>query len=382
MDAVKGFRDYTGDDAKKREELKSILAYIFKLYGFEPAETPLIEYEEFVKGNNQNDEAISDIFKLQDKGKRKLALRYEFTFQLKRIAQNKKLPYKRYQIGEVFRDEPTSSNRFRQFTQCDADVIGSNKREEAEVFSMVNRVLKGLKIKADININNRKLLNEILDSEKVKDKEAVMKEIDKLDKIDEKEIKENLKKYGAEKVLAIFKKPESYFEKYESYKEIQELKKCCKDCGVKVNFQPSLARGLSYYNGTVVEVKSSEMKETVIAGGAYSVNNLQSFGVSFGLERLSQLAKIELMQKNALVISIGKDKEAVALSEGLRSQGICCAVMFGKISKALDYADSCGIPYVVFLGEEEAKKKKVKLRNMKSGKEEMVSLSDLPKKLK
>ena len=105
METVKGFKDYTGIDALKRDIIKGVIAKNFKLYGFELAETPVIEYEEFVKQGNEQDEAISDIFKLQDKGKRNLALRYEFTFQLKRLAQNKKLPYKRYQIGEVFRDE-------------------------------------------------------------------------------------------------------------------------------------------------------------------------------------------------------------------------------------------------------------------------------------
>ena len=122
---VKGFNDFTGEEALKRTEIKKILVETFEKYGFEPAETPMIEYEEFVRGQNQNDEAVSDIFKLKDKGKRKLALRYEFTFQLKRIAKNKKIPYKRYQIGEVFRDEPVQSNRVRQFTQCDVDIAGS-----------------------------------------------------------------------------------------------------------------------------------------------------------------------------------------------------------------------------------------------------------------
>ena len=100
-DTVKGFSDSTGKEAKKREQIRGIITKNFQLFGFEPAETPLIEYEEFVKGENTQDDVISDIFKLQDKGKRKLALRYEFTFQLKRIAKNKKLPYKRYQIGPV-----------------------------------------------------------------------------------------------------------------------------------------------------------------------------------------------------------------------------------------------------------------------------------------
>ena len=105
-ETVKGFSDYSGEEAEKREKIREILARNFQLYGFEPAETPVIEYEEFVKGENQQDEAVSDIFRLQDKGKRNLALRYELTFQLKRLAKNKKLPYKRYQVGEVLRDEP------------------------------------------------------------------------------------------------------------------------------------------------------------------------------------------------------------------------------------------------------------------------------------
>src|SRR3989304_4553316 len=107
---------------KKKQEKKKILVENFEKYGFEPAETPMIEAEEFVRGENANDEAVSDIYKLEDKGKRKLALRYEFTFQLKRLMQNKKLPYKRYEIGPVFRNEPVSANRLRQFTQADIDI--------------------------------------------------------------------------------------------------------------------------------------------------------------------------------------------------------------------------------------------------------------------
>src|SRR3990167_7800987 len=123
---VKGFRDFSGKEAEIREEIRNTIVRTFERYGFEPVETPVIESEEFVKQGNQEDEAISDIFKLKDKGGRNLALRYEFTFQLKRLMRNKKLPYKRYQIGPVFRDEPTASNRFRQFTQCDVDIVGSS----------------------------------------------------------------------------------------------------------------------------------------------------------------------------------------------------------------------------------------------------------------
>jgi len=380
MESVKGFRDFTGAEALKREKTKEILIGIFKSYGFEPAETPIIENEEFVKSQSAGDEAISDVFKLEDKGKRKLALRYEFTFQLKRIANNKKLPYKRYQIGEVFRDEPVSGNRLRQFTQCDADIIGASVKDEAEILAMASKILKELGIQAEIFVNNRKLLNEILDKEGVKAKAEVIKEIDKLDKLPEQQVKENLKKYGAAKLLDIFKKPESYFKKYKSYDEILELKKACKNYGAEIKFSPSLARGLSYYNGTIFELKSKDMKESICGGGSYLVNGIQACGISFGLERISSLAKIPVKEERIVIISINEDRQAIKLAEQLRKLGKEVIVMYGKPTKALEFANSYGISYVIFLGQEEAKKKKVKLRDMKTGKEMLISEKELIRK--
>jgi len=150
METVKGFKDFLGEDAIKRQKIREILVKSFNLYGFEPAETPIVEYEEFVRGDNPSDEAVSDTFKLKDRGNRKLALRYEFTFQLKRLAKNQKLPFKRYQMGNVFRDEPISGNRFRQFMQCDVDIIGSSIKDEAEVLTLTFNVLKELGISADM----------------------------------------------------------------------------------------------------------------------------------------------------------------------------------------------------------------------------------------
>ncbi len=374
--AVKGFKDYTGESAIKRAEIRKIIEETFILYGFEPAETPVIEYEEFVKAGNMGDEAISDVFKLTDKGERRLALRYEFTFQLKRLAKNKKLPFRRYQIGPVFRDEPVGGARWRQFTQCDADIVGSTVKNEAEILALISDILNKLKIKFTINVNNRKLLNEILD--KIKDKEAVIREIDKLDKLTLSEVKDNLKKYNADSLLQVLKKPESYFKKYSSYKEIDELKKACSNYNIKVNFQPSLARGLAYYNGNVFEVKSS-IKETIAGGGSFLVNNIQSTGISFGLDRLELLAKIPQDNKKILIISIEQDKKAISLANKLRKQRNSCSIYYGKPTKALDYANSYNFPYVIFLGKEEAKKGKIKLRDMKSGKEKLVSEKELGK---
>jgi histidyl-tRNA synthetase len=375
---VKGFRDI---EAGKRNAVKKIIEDSFRLYNFQVVETPIIEYEDFVKGENKQDDAISDIFKLRDKGKRKLALRYEFTFQLKRLAKNKKLPFRRYQIGEVFRDEPITGNRWRQFTQCDADIVGSSVKDEVEILKLISEILNSLGIKFTINLNNRKLLNEILDCEKIKDKEKVIKEIDKLDKLSEVEVRKNLKELKAEKIFNIFKKPRSYFKRYKSYSEIIELEKVCKLFKVKFNFTPSLARGLSYYTGTIFEVKG-ELKETIAAGGSYLVNGTNSTGAAFGLDRLEMLSKIDNDYVRVLVISLNQDKKAIEICDKIRKLNLPCQIYYGKPGKALDYANSLNIPLVVFIGEKEVKSKKFKIKNMNSGQEKLISERQLQNFLK
>lgn len=378
---VKGFKDI--EDSKKRNAIKKIIENTFELYNFIPIETPIIEYEDLVRGENKDDEAVSDVFKLEDRGKRKLALRYEFTFQLKRLAKNKKLPYRVYQIGNVFRDEPISGNRWRQFTQCDADIIGVEIKDVAELLKLSSDILKKLKINSKIIVNNRILLNEILDEIGVleKNKKQVIREIDKLDKISEREVKENLRKYKAEKILSILKKPESYFEKYDSYKDIKELKKLCSLYGIKIEFSPFLARGLSYYNWIIFEIKS-DIKETICAGGSYLINGIQSSGISFGLDRLELLANIEEVNKKILIISLAQDKIAIELADKIREQEVACQIFYGKIGKALEYANFYKIPFVIFIGDEEVRKKKIKLRDMKTGKEKLVSEKELQQFLK
>ncbi|MCK5043935.1 histidine--tRNA ligase [Candidatus Pacearchaeota archaeon] len=371
-DLVKGFKDYLGEEANKKVEIKKILRSIFERFGFEPVETPIIEYEEFVKGENDKDGAVSDIFKLKDKGKRNLALRYELTFPLKRIMKNQKLPYKTYRIGEVFRDEPVSGNRVRQFTSCDADIMGiQNIKEEAEIFSLVKTIMENLNIKFTIYVNNRKLLNEILNEQKIKKSGEVLKILDKLDKKSEKEVKGELKKYGAEKIINILQKPETYFKKYQSYKEIEELKKYCKYYGVKIKFLPNLTRGLSYYDGTIFEVKSS-IKETILGGGSYTFNNARSIGFGVGVERLSAVSNISNKKEETLVISLNQDKDAIKLVEKLREQGKNASIFYGKPSKALEYANSKKIGKVIFVGKKEIETGKFKVKDMETGNESVL----------
>lgn len=386
-ETVRGFADYTSEEAEKREKIREILVKNFSVFGFGPAETPVVEFEEFVKGENEYDEAVSDIFKLKDKGERKLALRYELTFPLKRISQNKKLPYKRYQIGYVFRDEPISANRVRQITQCDADIIGSGTKEEAEILALSSKIMKELGIKAEINVNSRKLLNSVIKSLGIENAEFVLREIDKIDKQGEDAVKKNMTKFiTKEKIIALFRilrKPISAFKKFEGYKELKELIDLCKLYDSEVKFSSFLARGLSYYTGSVFEIKTSEMKETIAGGGSYLVNNIPSTGISFGIERLAQLAKIKLAEKKILIISIGQDEKSINLAEKLRKEKIVTGLWLDKgISKALEYANSYCYSFVIFIGSEEVKKKKFKLRDMKSGNEEMLGEKEILERLK
>ncbi|NCN87089.1 histidine--tRNA ligase [archaeon] len=374
METVKGFKDKTGKEAEKAAFIREIAKQTFERYNFQEIETPIIEYEEFVKsGGDENDEAISEIFKLKDKGERNLALRYEFTFQLKRIAENQKLPFKRFQIGAVFRDEPVKGNRLRQFTQCDIDVVGAKIKDQAELLSAVNDILNALKINSTIYVNNRKLLNEILDEAKIKNKIEAIRELDKLDKLPEKEVKENLKKIGAEKMLEIVKQPETNFKKYSGYAEIEELKEYAKYYGVEIVFQPTLARGLSYYTGNVFEIKS-DIKETICGGGTYLINENEASGISFSIERLMAVSNIIIDIEKILIVSLNEDKKAIEISKQLRKQGKNASVFFGKPSKALEYANTYGIKKVIFVGKKEVEEKKFKIKNMLTGKEITITV--------
>jgi len=381
---IKGFNDYIGEEALKRETIRKMLVETFDKYGFEPAETPIIESEEFVRGDKsqEGDEAISDIYTLKDKGKRKLALRYEFTFQLKRLMKNQKLPYKRFQIGPVFRDEPVSANRFRQFTQCDADTVGASIKDQAEILAMLNEFLTRLGIKPVILFNNRRLLNEILDEAKIKEKDKmqVLREIDKYDKLSEEEVKKNLKKYNAEKILDWLKQGEDFFNKFESYKEIISLIEYCKLYNYKVLFSPTIIRGLSYYDGTVFEIKSDERKETIVGGGAYTFEGISSFGFGLGLERLSSLVEIKTRKPRILVISLDEDKMAINVARELRESNYSVTLFYGKPSKGLAYANSKNFDQVIFIGAQEVQEKKVKVKDLETGEEKLMTVKEIVKK--
>ncbi len=403
VDTVKGFKDYLPPESLKKEAVKKIIEQQFQLHGFIPIETPIIEFDELMKpdilASEEEDSAVSERFKLKDRAGRNLGLRYEFTFQLARLLKqnpNIKLPFLRYQIGPVFRDEPIGASRFRQFIQCDADIIGDASFDaDTECLSLTKDILQALKIKNQIiEINNRKLLQSIIESTEITSIKEVMRELDKIDKLGEDIVKANLRKYAdGNQVLTLFKlleKDISFFKEnaFDGATDLIELQKKCKNYGIPVKINPLLVRGFSYYTGTIFEI-GEPGKPAISAGGRYDKlvgkylnREIPAVGTSFGLERMSELANISPEPiPIVLLISLNQPLEAIKLAKKLRKDNISCLLSHDKVNKALEYANSYTIPWVIFLGEQEIQKGKLKLRNMSSGEESFLMENQLLKKL-
>src|SRR3989339_108495 len=373
IERVKGFEDYLPPESLKRAEVKRIVEKWFRLHGFMPIETPIIEFDELMRGDNiEEDEAVSDRFRLKDRAGRNLGLRYEFTFQLARILKqnpNLKLPFRRYQIGPVFRDEPTGQGRYKQFVQCDIDIVGDSTIDaDVEVVSVFADVLKELKIDCEIQVNNRKLLNSIIESVQITD---------------------------ANQILTLFKlieKPLEFFVEnaFEGAKELESFMDRCKKYSLKPKLNLLMIRGFGYYTGTIFEIVSSNSKGSIAGGGRYDKSvgkllgkDIPAVGISFGLQRVTELANVKAKAiPSVIVISLEQDSASIKLCKSLREEGISCLMSSGKVGRALEYANSLSIPYVIFFGEEEKEKGKYKLKNMVSGEEKMVSEKKLVKVLR
>ena len=396
IETVKGFRDVLPPESLKRQRIKEVIERNFKIFGFLPIETPTIEYEELAKGEDEKDSAVSERFRLKDRGGRELALRYEFTFQLKRIFKenpNVKLPFRRYQIGQVFRDEPIEKDRYREFIQCDADILGdASMKAEVDCLALADKICKELRIKYKLKVNNRKLLNSVLAKLGISNNSEILKELDKIEKIGDEEVAKNLQKYvDKKKIFELFEILEnklSFFikEKYSGADELKELFDLCKIYGLEPEFSPFLVRGFAYYTGTIFEAYSEEIKGSIFAGGRFDslvgkyINRvIPAVGISFG--RIVDYPNVETKFVDCLVISINQDNKAIELMNRLRENDISCFMM-DKLMKALEYANSYKIPFAVLVGEEEVKKKKFKFRDMSSGKEEMLSEKELVEKIK
>jgi histidyl-tRNA synthetase len=419
LQTAKGVRDVPPAEKMVKNQVLQTMQEVFQLYGFSPLETPIIERFSTLSakgGAGAGSDALLEIFKLSDQGKRKLGLRFDLTLPLARyMAMNPhlKLPFKRYEIGRVFRDGPIKLGRYREFWQVDIDIIGtSSMLADAEIIAVAENVFKKLKLSTEIRINNRKLLNGLLEQAGINDKEQAIIAIDKLAKIGQSGVSKELRQRGykdpeIKKIFSYIKENVTLSQLKSKVKnplakeglaELQELISYLNQMGVKsVIFDVSLARGLGYYTGTVFEafLKSGKVTSSIAAGGRYDKlihtlggPQIPALGVSFGLEPIMDTLKDIGLTTQAvtkvLVIPIGMIEKALQVVQKLRKENIPTDFAIGKkgVSKNLQYAGALNIPYTIIIGEDEVKKNRLLLRDMQSGTEQLLSTKDVIAKLK
>src|SRR3989344_3045998 len=330
LERAKGTKEINPEEKIIQDKILKVLTKNFELYGFYPLETPILQrYDVLASKYAGGNEILKEIFKLNDQGERDLALRYDLTVPLATyfaLNPSIKLPFKRYEIGKVFRDGPISKERFREFWQCDVDIIGANSvKAEAELINLALRAFKELKLSMNFKINNRKILDGIIKYADIQEEkyESVILSIDKLEKIEKEGVKKELSQLGLsedqiEKLFSVILIKGSNKDKIqrlrdlldgnEGIDEIEELLKYEQN----INLDISLARGLAYYTGTIyeVELNDSRFKTSFASGGRYN-NMIGSFlenadipavGISFGLDRIA--LALQSKQKTAAKIYI------------------------------------------------------------------------------
>lgn len=419
---AKGVRDLPPEEKILKNKIVQTLTEQFELAGFAPLETPILERYETLTAKfaaGEASDALKEIFSLQDQGKRNLALRFDLTVPLSRyVAMNPmlKMPFKRYEIGRVFRDGPIKLGRYRELWQCDIDIVGSKSMvAEAEILSVVDNAFSALQLPVVVKVNNRKVLNGILEQAGIVErKEEAIISLDKLDKIGVDGVSKELKGrgYADKKISAVFALVKEKMtlseikaklkdkEGQEGIQELEELFSYLK--AQKINsaqFDVSLARGLAYYTGTVFEVrlKSGEFSSSLAGGGRYD-NMIGKFmgggrevpavGIAFGLEPILDVLKMKWTTKvktpaKVLVLPINTVAKSLVAAQELRKAGISTDVALLKgVTKNLQYAAALDIPFVAIIGEDELKQKKVLLRDMTSGVEQLLSVKEVVKILK
>ncbi|QYQ97125.1 histidine--tRNA ligase [Riemerella anatipestifer] len=441
---AKGTRDFSALEVYRRRYIISVLQKNFELFGFSPLETPSFENLSTLTGKygEEGDRLIFKILNsgdylskiseqdLIEKDHKKLtpkvsdkALRYDLTVPFARfVAMNHGqlvFPYKRYQIQPVWRADRPQKGRFREFYQCDADVVGSESLwQEVELVQLYLKSFTELNLDVKIHINNRKMLSGLAIyagiAEQLIDFTVAL---DKLDKIGEEGVIEELKSKNIpseaiEKLEFLFHPLEDNLEYLSALKErfsdieiglkgVEEVEFVIKQClalGIfpeVLRFDITLARGLDYYTGAIFEVKSNEVQLGSIGGGGrydnltevFGVKNIPGIGISFGLDRIylvmEELNRFpqELSQNVQYLFANYGEQEAfhsMDIIQQLRTKGVSAELYpeASKLKKQFTYAERKEIPYIVFVGEEEIKNKQVSIKNLATGEQKTISLED------
>ena len=423
---LSGFMELLPEQQMKMERMMEVLRQSYSVYGFAPLDTPIIESAEVLlaKGGGETEKQIYRFMK----GDSDLALRFDLTVPLaKYVAGHYSelcFPFRRYQIGKVYRGERAQRGRFREFYQADIDIIGDGKLDiinEAEIPAIIYNTFTKLGIsKFKIKVNNRKILNGFYSMNGMSEKAAeIMRTVDKLDKIGPHKVKQLLieevkmlpcKSENVLDFMAISGSNEEVIQRLEMYKgmdetfdqgleELKTVTRYLKDFGVpEENFAVDLtiARGLDYYTGTVYETEMTEHPEigSVCSGGRYdnlaeyyTDKQLPGVGISIGLTRLfyvlneQGLLNDEMVSSpcDALVLPMSEDMGfAIAAATCLRKAGVRTQI-YGekkKFKQKMSYADKLKVPYAVLIGEDEEAAGLVSVKNMASGEQLKLSPAD------
>jgi len=439
----KGTRDFLPDQVAKRNYIFNTIRTVFETYGYLPIETPVMEKLSTLTGkygeegdkllfkilNNGDYLSKADTQALEQKDSSKLissiakkGLRYDLTVPFARFVtmhQNEiSFPFKRYQIQQVWRGDRPQKGRYQEFFQCDVDVVGSDSlMYEAELVKIYDEVFSKLNVDCTIKVNNRKVLFGIAESAGISDKFMDMTiAIDKIDKIGKEGVVKELEKRGinAEASNHILSTLEinnlSDLEKVFSnsptgLKGIEELKTFHKyldqtETNNKIEFDISLARGLTYYTGCIFEVVSNQVQIGSIGGGgryadltsSFGLKGVSGVGVSFGAARIYDVMEElqlfpETISETLKVLFIAFDAEAHAYAfkqlSKVRNQGIAADLYPepAKLKKQMKYANDIKAPYTVLIGSEEMTSGRLTLKNMVSGEQSSLTLEDIIQEL-
>ena len=416
---LKGTFDYMPKDMKVRNDIIGILRSNFEKYGYLPVETAMLNYYDLLSYKYEDDaEILSEIYKLTDQGDRKLGLRYDLTVPFcKIVATNKDIvmPFRRYEIGKVFRNGPVKTGRTREFYQCDIDVVGiDNRFIEAEQMCMAINTYKELGIDVICKYNNRKLMSGLIEYAGISDDkvDSVIGIIDKMEKVSSQELEEMMLDKGIEKekIDKLFNLFEMELDEYrelanENEKiyagvtELTEINEYLNSLGIDGNcvFSPTLARGLSIYTGIVFEFFDREERLSCALGGGGRYdkiitnfmdngNSYPAVGLSFGLEPIFNIKKMEYDDKSLIdiyMVPLDTNVDTLKLATVLRENGYRILIEMNKkkIAKCFEYADRENIPYVMIIGLNEVENNCFKIKYMKKKEEYSFSREELIKYL-
>lgn len=411
---VRGTVDFLPEDEAIRRDIRKTLEDTFQLYGCQPLETPILNYTELLTSKyGGGAEIIEEMYTLTDRGERDLALRYDLTMPFaKVVAMNRSLrmPFKRYEIGKVFRDGPIKMGRFREFTQCDVDIVGVESQiAEAELLMMALDAFEKIGVDVTIQYNNRKLLTGMLaifGTAEEKINRAVLT-IDKLEKVGVQAVIEELKEqHISDTTLTLLKdfltnKNNVKLDFYSSYamqneqvneglQELNELTTYLNFLDIQNGclFNPLLARGLDIYTGSIYEMflTDGSITSSIGSGGRYdnaiggligTDETFSTVGISFGLDVIFTALQMTEQKKNAFVdyyiIPLGTEKESLFVAKALREKGYRVEVEMGikRLRRALHRANQENIPKVIIIGEDEVANNTYNIRNMETGEEEV-----------